>query len=424
MKAGLTQYDSVSMAPPTMTRHLLNAQVPKLGLRVALVAALLAVLAAAATAGAEPYMALRQGYACSDCHANRSGGGMRTLTAEMHAGEILSLANDGEGVLPAHDDWFSPNINEYFSVGADLRIVDSVLFQDDPDSNNRVKNNTVFRDLESNDLDVDQATLYAELRLIPGLLSGYLDERVAPGGADNREAFVLLDGVMPAETYLKAGRFFAAWGLKTQDDSAFVNSTSGFTFDRSVTGVEVGRTGEGFNWFASVSEGNEDTDVDQLFAVSASYIWKDLPGPLTNALFGGSAAHDSPGNLESNSFTAFGGISTGNLTVLAQANLLDLERPLPDPPGPAGAIEDVQAWATYVEVNYLISDWINAKLAFDFYDPDDNKAEDSRNRISVGLEPFLDRFLQLRFFYRVYNGPEDEPQNNRDELILEAHLLF
>jgi hypothetical protein len=84
----------------------------------------------------------------------------------------------------------------------------------------------------------------------------------------------------------------------------------------------------------------------------------------------------------------------------------------------------VQAWAGYIEANYLLCDWMNAKLAFDFYDPSDNTAEDTRNRVSVGVEPFIDRFVQLRAFYRVYNGPEDQPQHNRDELTLEAHLFF
>ncbi|MBC8291979.1 MAG: hypothetical protein H8E45_02310 [Proteobacteria bacterium] len=384
---------------------------------------LTALLAQSTPARAEPYMALRGGYSCADCHVNRTGGGMRTLTAEMHAVDILNLPNDGQGLLPAHDDWFSPNINDYFSVGADLRMVDRLLFQDDPDLNGEVENNTAFRDLESNDIDIEQATLYAELRLVPGVLSAYIDERVAPGGADNREAFLLADGIMPGDgylkdAYLKAGKFFPAWGLKLQDDTAFVNSTSGFNFDRSVTGVELGRGGEGLNWAVSVSEGNEDNDSDQLLTANAFYLWTDLEGPVANAMLGGSASHDSPGNLEANTFALYTGLSRGALALLAQANITDTEQ------DNGSGIEDVQAWAGYVEANYLLCDWMNAKLAFDFYDPSDNIAEDTRNRVSVGVEPFIDRFLQLRAFYRVYNGPEDQPQHNRDELTLEMHLFF
>jgi len=377
-----------------------------------------ALLAQPTPARAEPYMALRGGYSCADCHVNRTGGGMRTLTAEMHAVDILNLPNDGQGLLPAHDDWFSPNINDYFSVGADLRMVDLLRFQDDPDINGEVQNNTAFRSLDSNDIDIQQATLYAELRLIPGVLSAYIDERVAPGGADNREAFLLADGVIPGETYLKAGRFFPAWGLKLQDDTAFVNSTSGFSFNRSVTGVELGRGGEGLSWALSISEGNEDNDSDQLLVGNAYYMWSDLGGVVGNAMFGGSASHDSPGKLEVNTFSLYSGLSLGDLALLAQANITDTER------NNGSEIVDVQAWSGYVEANYLLAGWMNAKLAFDFYDPSDNMAEDTRNRVSIGVEPFIDRFVQLRAFYRVYNGPEDQPQHNRDELTLEAHLFF
>ena len=84
----------------------------------------------------------------------------------------------------------------------------------------------------------------------------------------------------------------------------------------------------------------------------------------------------------------------------------------------------MQAWAVYGEANYLWRDWMNTKVAFDIYDPSDNEAEDTLTRISFGIEPFIDRFLQLRLFYRIFNGPENLPATNRDELTLEAHLFF
>ena len=380
------------------------------------------ILTAAPAAQAEPYMAVRGGFSCGDCHVNRSGGGMRTLTAEMHAVDILSLPNDGMGILPAHDDWFSPNVSDFFSIGADVRLVDKVTFKDDPvyaDSNDTVgsvKNNTAFRSLDSNDMDLAQATIYAHLRLIPEVLSVYIDEDLSPGGgssAENREAFILLDKVLPNDAYIKAGRFFPAWGLKLQDDESFAGSVAGFTFNRTVAGLELGRSGEGLNWFVSVSESTEDDDTDQLLVASAYRMWPEV-GPFANLMAGASAAHDKPNSNEALWLTAFGGASVGRWTLLAQSTFVDSET----------SGETTKSWAASGEANYLWQDWINTKVVFDFYDPDDDQAEDARNRVSLGIEPFIDRFLQLRVFYRVLNGPENQPQYNRDELTLEAHLFF
>jgi hypothetical protein len=286
--------------------------------------------------------------------------------------------------------------------------LDRLVFQDEPDTNGRVENNTAFRDVDSNDIDVEQATVYAAIDLIRDYVTFYVDQRFAPGGADNREAFALVDQMLPGDTYIKAGRFFPAWGLKLQDDEAFVSSVSGFNFDRTVTGLEIGRGGTGLNWYVTAAEGTEDNDTDQLFMGSASYISE------RGLMIGASIAHDEPDDNELNAFTWFGGFSLGRLAVLAQGVFIDAE---------VGAV-DSEGWAAYGEANYLFGDWLNAKLAFDYYDPDTNTADDARNRISVGIEPFLDEYLQLRMFYRVLNGPENEPNANRDELTIEGHLFF
>ncbi|MFQ5351685.1 MAG: hypothetical protein ACE5D3_01275 [Candidatus Binatia bacterium] len=364
------------------------------------------------TAFAEPYLALRKGYACGSCHMNRTGGGMRTLLVEFHADEIFDLPNDGEGIFPEVGERFSPHINEFFSVGADFRVVDALLFQDDPGANGRVDNNEAFRRVQSNDLDITEATLYADVRLIPRRLSFYLDERVAPGRVDNREAFGILDGVLPRGAYLKVGQFFPAWGLKIQDDAAFVNSHSGFSFDRSLTGAEIGHSSDERSWFVSVSDGTAN-QTEPLLTASAYHNWTEA-GPFSSVMAGASAAYESPGDDEFAAFTGFGGLALGSLVVLGQGVFLDTK---------TGG-EKTQSWSAYTEADYLLGGWVNAKLAFDYLDPDTDQPEDERNRVSVGLESFLDQSVQTRLFYRVYNGPENRPNLNRDELTLEIHLFF
>lgn len=380
---------------------------PNIERRLVLCAVVVLLSLIPAVASAEPYMALREGASCADCHTNRTGGGMRSFLVEMHAADVLHL-RDGEGIFPEPDERFSPQIAAWMRVGADFRVTDKLTFQDDPDAQGRVDNNTAFRDVDSNDIDVDQGTIYAAIGLIPEYLTLYVDERFAPGGADNREAFGLVDQVLPGETYIKAGRFFPAWGLKLQDDEAFVGSTSGFNFDRTITGLEVGRGGIGLNWFLTVAEGTEDDDTDQLFMGSAFYLTEN------GFMMGASAAHDEPDDNEINAFTWFGGFSIGRLVALAQGVYLDTEV----------GNDETNSWSVYGELDYLFAGWINGKFAFDYFDPDTDVSDDARNRFSIGIEPFLDEYLQLRLFYRILNGPENEPSANRDELTLEAHLFF
>jgi len=366
-----------------------------------------------APAFAEPYMAIREGFNCSDCHTNRTGGGMRNETVQIHAADILHLPNDGQGIFPDIDERFSPRINEYFSVGADFRLVDELLFQDDPDSDGRVDNNTAFRDVDSNDIDLKEGNLYAEVRLIPGHLSFYIDQKVAPGGADNREAFGLVDDLLPWQTYVKGGQFFVDWGFQFDDDEAFVSQQAGFNFDNSFAGLELGRGGEGFNWSLSVTNGSDDSDTDALVAGNASYMWTNL-GFIDTLMLGASTAYDEPKSNRFFASTTYGGLSIGRLALLWQGNLIDTK-----------VDSDTNlAWAIYGEANYLFAGWLNGKFAFDYLDPDDDASSDQRNRFSIGIEPFLDEFLQVRLFYRISNGPEDELKFNKDEIQLELHLFF
>ena len=363
-------------------------------------------------AAAEPYMAVREGWACSACHTNRSGGGMRNLTVEMHAPQILNLPNDGKGIFPDPPERFSPNINDYFSVGADMRLVDTLLFQDKPNQDGRVPNNTIGRPLESNSLDVNQATVYADLRLLPGYLNVYVDQRFAPGGASNREAWAMIENVISGEVYLKGGQFFPAWGLRIQDDTAFVNSDTGLGFQRNLQGVEIGRTTEKLSLYAQVADGIGGGKFPFLVG-NASYMW-DKVGPFQGLYLGGSVAYNEPDGGRLGEYTGYAGFSVGPLAVLGQGVLVDSK----------DDGDSNQQWIAYAEANWLLFGWINTKFAFDWTDPDQSASDDARNRFSIGLEPFLDQFLQVRLFYRVYNGPKNNLSANRDELLLEAHLFF
>jgi hypothetical protein len=81
----------------------------------------------------------------------------------------------------------------------------------------------------------------------------------------------------------------------------------------------------------------------------------------------------------------------------------------------------------YVEGDYLFFDWLNFKATSDYSDNDTTTStitDDSKNRVSFGFEPFINRFLQLRLFYRIANGVESIPSRNQNQVFAEIHLFF
>src|SRR5262245_33707375 len=196
----------------------------------------------AGAATAEPYIAVREGYKCSACHVNLTGGGMRTSFVSAHAREIMHYP-DWWAALTKPVDSFSGEINQYVGIGTDLRTSLTLIMQDQGTSG-RVKNDKAFRwTLQETDISVNESVGYLNVNLIPDLLTFYLDERFAPS-VDTREVFGMLS--LPWDIYAKAGKMFLPYGLQIQDDNAFIrggrngSATSGFSFFVSQPAFELG----------------------------------------------------------------------------------------------------------------------------------------------------------------------------------------
>src|SRR6266480_5692150 len=197
----------------------------------------LAVLAAGA-ARAEPYLMVREGAKCSACHTNQTGGGKRTAFAHIHAHDIehdLDLLPVPAGVKP-----FNGELNSYASIGGDLRVQNTTIFQDRPDRLGRVPTNEAFRrSVRSNDSRLFEFLVYGQVDLLPDFVTLYADEDFT-SGATNREAFGMIRGFLPWDTYVKAGRLFPAYSLRVQDDQAFIRARTGYTFQTPDEGGEIG----------------------------------------------------------------------------------------------------------------------------------------------------------------------------------------
>lgn len=373
------------------------------GLALGLLAAL---LGGGGRAAAEPYFMVRAGAKCSACHPNQTGGGKRTPFAHIHARDIL---HDLDLLpVPVGLKAFNGELTSYFSLGADLRVRDTTVFQDPPDRLGRVPNNTAFRrQVLSSDPDVNEFLLYLQADLFPDLVTLYADADVTTGW-NTREVFALLRGFAPWETYVKAGRFFPAYGLRVQDDQAFIRARTGYTFQTPDEGAEFGLAPGPFFLAASITNGTPG-DKDVAVTLNGYALVEDVPVVRT-VLAGASVARQSDKRAVAG---LYGGANLWRFTALGEldwiADRTVASRPRRD------------RYAAYGELDLLVLDWLNLRGTFDFVKVSRDR---DQTRYTVGAEPFISRVLQPRLQYRINNGPPSQPELNQDELWLELHLFL
>jgi hypothetical protein len=378
----------------------------------------------AAQARAEPYMAVREGLKCSGCHVNVTGGGKRTEIIAAHGRDILHYP-DFFKEISAPAEAFTGEIHRFVGIGANLRASNTAIFQE-KGADGTVDNNTAFRGrLDENELEVNEAVGFLEVRLIPDYLTFYVDQRFAPQ-TDTREVWGMLRGVFPWSGFIKAGEMFLPYGLQLQDDDAFIRGgrngsvNTGFSFDQQQAAVEIGVEPGPFSVIAAVSEG-APRDRDVQVTATAYTLLSDLEIPIVrNFLLGASFSRVGPPDVQTLLFGFFTGVSMGPFTYLGE---VDFRSDKDDTTGGKSRGRFIH----YSEGNYLLFDWLNLKVAFDYADDDGDlsrRTDDSENRFSIGFEPFWNRFLQTRVFYRVSNGIESNPTHNQDLWIAELHAFF
>jgi hypothetical protein len=380
------------------------------------------LLGVASEAAAEPYLAVREGYKCSACHVNMTGGGMRTSFVAAHSREILRYP-DWWARLTKPVDKFTGEINQYLAIGSDIRTSLTFITQDDPDKNGRVNNSQAFRShLQATDLSVYEATGYGQVNLIPDLLTAYVDQRFAPS-TDTREVWAMM--YLPWDIYTKAGKMFLPYGVQLQDDYAFIrggrngSATTGFSFFVSQPAFELGWEPGPMALAVAVSQGVVN-DRDVQLTGNDTFTFTDLPVVRTVQL--GISGTYSGGSTQTSWVGFSGGFNLGLFTYVGEVDFGHTSFP-----NSTGGRTSSGMFQTYSEGNFLLFDWLNFKAAFDYADWDGTLprvGSDGENRASFGFEPFLARFLQLRAFYRVSNGVSSIPSHNQGLWSFEVHAFF
>jgi len=344
----------------------------------------------ASPASAEPYLAVYKGLQCSACHSHPAGGGKRNAYGNAFAQIEMPAQQIGNG------DVWSGELGKWFAIGGDLRA--EYRYVDTPNQP------------ETSGFDVSRGTVYLEANLIPGRLSFYVDQQVAPGGSLNREAYVKVqDGA--GKWHFAAGQFFLPYGLRLQDDTAFIREATGVNFNNPDRGLQVGYESGPWSTMLSLTNGNggvADNDTGKQVSFIANYVVDRWRAGLSF-----NVNDDDLGDRQMQGL--YFGLRTGPIAWLAEADWINDDLPL---------VGERDSLAGLAEANWLFAKGHNLKISYDYFDPDDDIDEDHQARYSIVWEHTPMQFLQGRIGARSYDGPSQIDAQNRDEFFIELHGFF
>lgn len=348
-------------------------------------------LLGACAAHAEPYLAVQFGLKCSVCHVNPTGGGLRTTFGDVLAQTVIADRQLDTGL----DNW-TGQLGPYLRAGGDLRF-DAQVTQ-------------APQTASQQEFSLEQARVYLQASVIPERLIAYLDEQVAPGGALDREAYVLYWSGSH-EWYLKAGQMYLPFGLRLQDQTAFILTATGINMTTPDQGVEFGWERGAWDAQIAVSNGTaggavkSDGKQVSFNLIYVQSIWR----------LGVAANNNDQSGGAKRALGIFGGVRTGPVSWLAQAEITD-DRSIAGGQG--------KELATLLEGNWLIARGNNLKITQEYLNPDRAVPNGQETRWSLVYELTPIQFVQVRAGFRWMDGiPQDDSEHQR-LYFLEVHGYF
>lgn len=364
----------------------MSARLPGL----ATIVALLWLMLLSPLANGEPYLAVQKGLKCGACHTSPSGGGKRTPYGNLFAQNELAAKR-----LDMGKPW-TGELGKYLAVGSNLRASRQSL--------------VVPGQSSATDSGLDEWLAYAEIRPLPRILSLYVDARLRPDDPVIRERFVRIS-TPGGRWLLRGGKFFLPYGLRLQDDEAFIRQASGINFNTPDTGWEVGY--EAGPWSAQLAvtrgtAGGPEIDSGKQYSFRVSHVASTWRAGASLNFNDASVGDRQMQNV-------FAGLRTGPVAWLAEIDYII------DDGTPTGRRASK---ATLLEANYAFRHGQNLKATYEWYDPDDDVSENEQNRISLVWEYSPVQFVQARLGYRNYGGIPQNPGQNREQIFAELHLAF
>ncbi|MGH8530833.1 MAG: hypothetical protein ACRETN_13490 [Nevskiales bacterium] len=354
-------------------------------------ALLIALLVCCGGAAAEPYLAVREGLKCLSCHVNPSGGGLRTAFGNAYAQTRLAAERIETG-----DEIWTGVLNKFLAIGGDFRGAASYT--------------GVPRQKSQSAFETQEFRLYAAASVIPDRLALYLDQRVAPGGSSNQEAYARLS-FGAGRYYLKAGQMYLPYGLRLEDDTAFIRQAPGINFTTPDNGLEFGLETQW--WTAQLAVSNGSAGAAENNSGKQASLRVEQVRNRWRAGF--SANFNQADRGDRNMQNLFVGLRTGPVVWLAEADHID------DDSLPSGRRRQ---WAGLLEANWTWRQGQNLKLTTEYFEPNDALDEDEQNRYSLVWEYTPIQFLQSRLGLRINDGIPQNDLQNRRTLFWGLHGFF
>jgi len=356
--------------------------------------AALATFSCARPAFALPRYAARYHQSCNLCHANPSGGGMRTLYASQFlVPEEMAMSRLSDDVVKG----ISPEIADNITIGADLRTL------------------YVYSDDNAHTLDFFemQGDIYLNFQMTEKM-SLYFDR----GQSQSVELYGLAY-VLPCNGYVKVGRFTPAFGWKRADHTAFTRSMLGFSPPANTdSGVEVNTRPGTFDLTLSAVNGAAGSlyDTDNKVAFLGRAEQRFGAAGMRGAV-GISARYNPVGAGDERVAGGFGYLGIDRLIWLGEVDWQEFE--------PAGAAA-VTGFIQSHEVSYEATQGLYVLGTYDFYDPDIDLESGYESRYGGGVSALVNPFLDVEVLVRQYDvhaGP-DMTGSDYLESVVQVHFLY
>jgi hypothetical protein len=350
------------------------------------------IICCGAPAWAEPYLAFKNNMFCSGCHINPIGGGARNAYGAYYGTNVLPQT---AGSLTQFD---AGNITESLRLGANFRANYSQTY--------------LKHGEDTQTFETQSGHVYLILQPNDSRFSLYIDEQLAPGSALNREAFILTK--LSNTSFIKAGKLILPYGIRLEDDTAFIRQATGFNFNNSDNGVEWDVQTTHVFISAAISNGasgltNNDKGLSYLSRVE--YLGDNWRAGVSGVYNDADLGARYQVNM-------FGGFNWLGFIFLAEVDHIN-DKSISHIPG-----THEQQRIIFLEVNREVSKGINLKLTTEYLDPDTHINENQRIRHSLLLEytPFAN--LQIRAGIRKGEDIPQKINGNYMNTFAQMHLYY